>query len=76
MKYVKDYSFYDINKLLFGKNVQFVSDCEFFPNFNVICKIKDIHIKGNETLFEVTTKSNKHLTIGSNMKNLRFKLLN
>lgn len=75
MEHIKNYSFYEIYKKLFGKNVRFISDCEFFPNFDVSCKVIKIHIKNNETLFEVKTKSNKHLTIGGNMKNLQFEII-
>lgn len=75
METLKDFSFYDIYKKLFGKNVRFISDCEFFPNFDVSCKVIKIYLKNNETIFEVITKNNKKLTIGSNMKNLQFELL-
>lgn len=74
MNPVNKYSLFDLSKLINHK-VRFTSDCEFFPNFDVICKIKKVHMKGNEILFEVNTvKNNKHLTIGSNMKNLQFEL--
>lgn len=75
MKFVKQYSFEQLHKNIFGKNVRFISDCEFFPNFDVILKIHKIYMKGSEIIFEGTTKSNKKLTIGSNMKNLQFKLV-
>ena len=35
-------------KKLFGKNVRFISNCEFFPNFDVIIKVNKIYIKGSE----------------------------
>ena len=75
MKYIKDLSLESKYSLL-SKKVRFKSDCEFFPKFDVKCKIMDIHQKNNEILFEVIVyPSKKHLTIGSNMKNLSFEFL-
>lgn len=74
MNSVKNYSLLELSKLTNHK-VRFTSDCEFFPNFDVTCKIKKVHMKGNEILFEVNTLNNKHLTIGSNMKNLQYELV-
>ena len=75
MEFVKNYPFEIIYKKLFGKNVRFVSDCEFFPNFDVIIKINKIYINQNEIMFRGLTKSNKKLTIGSNMQNLKFEIM-
>lgn len=75
MEFVKNYPFEIIYKKLFGKNVRFVSDCEFFPNFDVIIKINKIYINQNEIMFRGLTKSNKNLTIGSNMQNLKFEII-
>lgn len=75
MEFVKNYPFEIIYKKLFGKNVRFVSDCEFFPNFDVIIKINKIYINQNEIMFRGSTKSNKNLTIGSNMQNLKFEIM-
>lgn len=60
---------------MFGKNVHFISDCEFFPNFNVTIKVKDIYLNNNEIIFKGKTKSNKMLMIGSNMHNLQFEII-
>jgi len=76
MEPIKNFSFEAIYKKIFGKNVRFISDCEFFPNFDVTIKVKNIYIKGPETIFEGITKSNKKLIIGSNMKNLQFEITN
>ena len=75
MELIKKFSFESIYKKLFGKNVRFISNCEFFPNFDVIIKVNKIYIKGSEILFEGLTKTNKKLTIGSNMKNLQFEII-
>ena len=75
MERVKNFGFEVIYKKMFGKNVRFISNCEFFPNFDVIIKVNKIYIKGPEILFEGLTKTNKKLTIGSNMKNLQFELV-
>jgi hypothetical protein len=76
MERVKNFGFEVIYKKIFGKNVRFISNCEFFPNFDVIIKVNKIYIKGPEILFEGLTKTNKKLTIGSNMKNLQFEITN
>jgi hypothetical protein len=75
MERVKNFGFEVIYKKIFGKNVRFISNCEFFPNFDVIIKVNKIYIKGPEILFEGLTKTNKKLTIGSNMKNLQFEIV-
>ena len=42
---------------MFGKNVHFTSDCEFFPNFDVVIKVQKIYFaKNNEIIFEGKTK--------------------
>lgn len=75
MDNVKDYSFSQLYKKMFGKNVHFTSDCEFFPNFDVVIKVNDIYINKNEIIFKGKTKSNKMLTIGSNMSHLMFEVV-
>lgn len=74
MELIKKYTYKNINKLLLTKTVHFISDCEFFPNFNITGKVISIHIHNNEILFEVKIKEKK-LTIGSNMKNLQFEIV-
>ena len=75
MDFIKNFGFEVLYKKLFRKNVRFISDCEFFPNFDIIIKVNKIYIKGSEIIFEGITKSNKKLTIGSNMKNLQFEII-
>ena len=76
MESVKNYTFDILYKKMFGKNVHFISDCEFFPNFDVIIKVQKIYFaKNNEIIFEGKTKTKKILKIGGNMKNLQFELL-
>lgn len=75
MQKVKKMSLLELSKTLIGHKVRFISDCEFFPNFDVTCNVKQIYMKGNEMIIEVNTLNNKHLAIGSNMKNLQFELL-
>lgn len=60
-----------------NKKIHFISDCEFFHNFNIEGYIKDINLSKStsEILFTVAVK-NKTLTIGSNMKNLQFEIMN
>ena len=76
MEKISLYSYIDIHKLLFHKKVHFTSDCEFFPNFDVNVYIYDIYLRDNEIMFETKKISNdKKLTIGSNMKNLKFEII-
>lgn len=76
MEQVKNFTFDILYKKIFGKNVHFTSDCEFFPNFDVIIKIQKIYFAtNNEIIFEGKTKSKKNLKIGANMKNLQFEIL-
>lgn len=76
MFYVKDFSYYILIKMLLGKTVNFKSDCDFFPNFNITGKIISYTIKNNELIFKlrIPTK-NKIIDVGSNMKNLQFKII-
>jgi hypothetical protein len=70
---IKDKNIFWLNENLLGKKGTFTSDCQFFPNFNVYCKIKSIEIKNGEILFQVIAyPKNKNLTIGGNMSNLIF----
>ena len=76
MDNISSYSYIKLHKMLLNKKVHFISDCEFFPDFDVQVYIYEIYIRNNETIFETKNISNgKRLTIGSNMKNLRFELL-
>lgn len=76
MERISLYSYINLHKLLLNKKVHFISDCEFFPNFDVQVYVYEIYIRNNETIFETKNISNgKQLTIGSNMKNLMFELL-
>lgn len=76
MEKISLYSYIDIHKLLFHKKVHFTSDCEFFPNFDVNVYVYDIYLRNNEIMFETKNISNdKKLTIGSNMKNLKFEII-
>lgn len=63
--------------LLIGKNVHFVSDCELFPEFDIVCKVIRIDILNGEYLFNVNISKpkRKQLTISGNMKNLQYELI-
>ena len=69
MKFVKNMTYNEIYSLR-GNKVQFISDCEIFPNFDVIGKVKEISLIGSEYVFTVSVKG-KNIHIGSNMKNLK-----
>jgi len=66
-KYLRDNLIY--------KHVNFKSDCEFFPNFDLTGYVYDIVVKNNEYLFLVKHKNGKNYTIGSHMKNLSFEII-
>ena len=77
MELISKYSYIWMCNNLINKKIHFISDCEFFPNFNIEGYIKDIKLSKStsEILFTVAVK-NKTLTIGSNMKNLQFEIIN
>ena len=73
--FIKQFSYIELCDLLINKTVNFISDCEFFPNFNIIGKIRKISIaNNNEILFHIIV-NHKELTVGSNMKNLQFRIV-
>lgn len=75
MIYVKTKTFEELSKLV-GEKLHFKSDCEFFPNFDVKVKLLNFNIKNSEFIFNCKVLSNKKkLTIGSNMKNLRYEII-
>ena len=69
MKLIKKMTYEEIYSLK-GNEVRFISDCELFPNFDVIGKVKSISLIDSEYVFIVSVKG-KNIHIGSNMKNLR-----
>ena len=69
MKFVKNMTYDEIYSLR-GNEVRFISDCEIFPNFDIIGKVKSISSEGSEYIFTVLVKG-KNIYIGSNMKNLK-----
>lgn len=72
---VKNIPYNELYKIIMGKTVNFKSDCEFFPNFDVTGKVYKIERRINETIIYVKTKSGKNITIGSNMKNLTYEII-
>lgn len=72
---VKNISYNILSKSILGKTVNFKSDCEFFPNFNVTGKVYKLDLRQDETLIYVKTRQGKKLTIGSNMKNLEYEII-
>lgn len=76
MKPISKISYEELQSLL-NKNIHFTSDCEFFPNFDIIATLLSYKIAKYETIFEVKILSNnKFITIGSNMKNLQYEVIN
>jgi len=75
MYYIKQKNYEELKELL-GKKVHFVSNCELFPNFDVIGKVISINYEANlEIIFNVKLQNGKTIDIGSNMKNLRYEIL-
>lgn len=72
-KSIKNYTINELYNLI-GKNISFISDCEFFPNFNVSGKLIKLDIKNNEILFTLDIHSKKNFVVGSNMKNLKIEI--
>ena len=72
---VKNISYNILSNSILGKIVNFKSDCEFFPNFNVTGKVYKLELRQDETLIYVKTRQGKKLTIGSNMKNLEYEII-
>ena len=69
MKFVKNMTYDEIYSLR-GSEVRFISDCEIFPNFDIIGKVKSISLIDSEYVFIVSVKG-KNIHIGSSMKNLQ-----
>lgn len=76
MKTIKNISYNEL-QLLQNKNVHFISDCEFFPNFDIKAKVLSYKtITNNEILlYTKVLSNNKILIISSNMKNLSYEIL-
>ena len=72
MNLVSKYSYTELCNQLIGKIVNFKSDCQFFPNFDITGKVLTIDItKNNEYLIKLL-RNGKVYDIGSNMRNLNF----
>lgn len=73
MKRIDNLNYKELYSLL-NKTVRFISDCEFFPNFDVSGKIVKITFNKGEYIFLLRLKNKKEIEVGSNMKNLQFEL--
>ena len=74
MNLISKYTYSELCNQLIGKIVNFKSDCQFFPNFDVTGKVLSITIsKNNEYIIKIL-RNGKTYDIGSNMKNLNFTL--
>ena len=74
MNPIKNYGYNILNNMLLGKIVQFISDCEFFPNFNVTGKVIEINLSGNIPLIKTILTSGKIINIDGGMSNLSFEV--
>lgn len=74
-KFVSKSTYAELCSQLIGKRTRFKSDCEFFPNFDVIGLVKSIDITNhNEYLIHIQ-RNGKMYDIGSHMKNLSYEVL-
>ena len=72
---VKGRTYIQLQNELLGKKARFISDCQLFPNFDVVGKVVKMYMQSGEIIFEVITNSQKRIKIGSNMSNLSYALL-
>lgn len=77
MVYISKYDIFWFNENLLNHYVNFISDCNLIPRFNVTGKVIKIYNRNNiEIMFDIITNDNhKKLTIGSNMRNLQFNII-
>lgn len=77
MQIVKNYTYKKLIDELLGKMVHFKSDCDLFPNFDFTGKVLSYYFTQSELILKVRKRySIKQIDIGSNMKNLRFEIIN
>lgn len=76
MEYIKKYSIEQIISLLNKKTVRFTANCQFFPNFDIEGKVKKYDIgKNGELIIYVKHSNGKLISIGTNMNDLMFEVL-
>lgn len=75
MQLLSNLTYEQITTSLYNKNIHFTSDCEFFPEFDVIGKIIKTRIQNTEIVMTFKTKQGRVIDIGSHMKNLRYEIL-
>ena len=75
MQLLSNLTYEQITTSLYNKNIHFTSDCEYFPEFDVIGKIIKTRIQNAEIVMTFKTKQGRVIDIGSHMKNLRYEIL-
>lgn len=75
MEPIKKYPYNKLTSLLLGKKVHFTSDCQLFPNFNVIGKPISISLVNGIPLIKTILTNGKTIQIDGGMSNLSFELL-
>ena len=75
MELIKKYPYNKLTSLLLGKKVHFTSDCQLFPNFNVIGKPISISLVNGIPLIKTILTNGKTIQIDGGMSNLSFELL-
>lgn len=76
MEMVKKYQISTLRQKLIGKTVNFKSDCQLFPNFDVTGRVVEISLSGRIPLINVITKNGRKIHIDGGMSNLSFTILN
>lgn len=72
---ISQFSYKKLCNILIGNIVNFKSDCQIFPNFDITGLVLSIDIaKNNEYIIKII-KNGKKYDIGSHMHNLTFYVL-
>ena len=76
MEMVKKYQISTLRQKLIGKTVNFKSDCQLFPNFDVTGRVVEISLSGRIPLIKKKKKNGRKIHIDGGMSNLSFTILN
>ena len=75
MELVKKYPINILKQKLLGKKVNFTSNCQLFPNFNITGKVIEINMSGSIPLIKVILSTGRKIDIDGGMSKLSFQVL-
>ena len=75
MVHVKKYPINILREKLLGKKVHFTSDCQLFPNFDIIGKPVSIELINGIPLIKTILTNGKTINVDGGMSNLQFEVL-